>query len=54
MRFSRYDNRLRKYQGIKQSKQFFFWFNKCLEARAYSNFINQNNQVNLIIDYILV
>ncbi len=46
MRFSRYDNRLRKYHGftvygIKQSKQGFFWLNKCLEACVYSNFINQ-------------
>ncbi len=27
--------------GIKHSKLFFFWLNKCLEACVYSNFINQ-------------
>ncbi len=59
MKYSRYDNRNRKYHGftvygIKQLKQGFFWLNKCLEAVFIQISLCKNNQVNFIIDYILV
>ncbi len=59
MRFSRYDNRLRKYHGftvygIKQSKLFFFLVEQMFASMFIQISLIKNNQVNFIIDYILV
>ncbi len=58
MRFWRYDNRLRKWHGIKvygikQSNRVFFgWTNVWKHVFIQMSLI-KNNQVNVIIDYIL-